>query len=193
MSLINCLASKIIPIVERLTGHKFDIKTNTCHVEISIDKEKLLQVAGVAVAAIAAVIGLLCICKVTCRCCKVIFRCCRGRGKTMKAPGRDYRIYRNDFERDPANYFRTNRQGGSTTKVIPIVERLTGHKFSIKTNTCVEEITMDREKLAAIAVIFGCCGKRGKTMKAPGRNYRISRKDFERNPANYFRNLQITV
>ncbi|KAF5751045.1 hypothetical protein HS088_TW02G00055 [Tripterygium wilfordii] len=29
--------------------------------------------------------------------------------KTMKAPGRDYRIYRDDFEEDPATYFRNLR------------------------------------------------------------------------------------
>lgn len=30
--------------------------------------------------------------------------------KTMKAPGRDYRIFRDDFERDPSNYFRDLRR-----------------------------------------------------------------------------------
>ncbi|KAH1227088.1 hypothetical protein GmHk_10G027417 [Glycine max] len=40
-----------------------------------------------------------------------------------------------------------------------------------------------------IKAIFGG-GKGGKTMKAPGRNYRMFRKDFELNPANYFRNLR---
>jgi hypothetical protein len=30
--------------------------------------------------------------------------------KTMKAPGREYKIYRDDFERDPASYFRSLRK-----------------------------------------------------------------------------------
>ncbi|KAK9276489.1 hypothetical protein L1049_006023 [Liquidambar formosana] len=30
--------------------------------------------------------------------------------KTMKAPGRDYRMPRKDFERDPAKYFRELRK-----------------------------------------------------------------------------------
>ncbi|KAJ7953942.1 Regulator of nonsense transcripts 3B like [Quillaja saponaria] len=30
--------------------------------------------------------------------------------KTMKAPGRDYRIFRDDFEDDPAAYFRDLRK-----------------------------------------------------------------------------------
>jgi len=37
-----------------------------------------------------------------------------------------------------------------------------------------------------IKVIF----RTGKTMKAPGRSYRILRATFERNPAAYFRNLR---
>ncbi|XVF85773.1 hypothetical protein PTKIN_Ptkin17bG0144300 [Pterospermum kingtungense] len=31
--------------------------------------------------------------------------------KTMKAPGRNYRIYRDDFEDDPSSYFRALRNG----------------------------------------------------------------------------------
>ncbi|KAB2053172.1 hypothetical protein ERO13_A12G159750v2 [Gossypium hirsutum] len=30
--------------------------------------------------------------------------------KTMKAPGRNYRIFRDDFERDPSSYFRNLRK-----------------------------------------------------------------------------------
>ncbi|KAL2570382.1 hypothetical protein AAZV13_18G182100 [Glycine max] len=41
-----------------------------------------------------------------------------------------------------------------------------------------------------IRKIFCCCCERGKTMKAPGRNIRIYRDDFERSPKNYFRNLR---
>ncbi|KAK7393694.1 hypothetical protein VNO78_22257 [Psophocarpus tetragonolobus] len=40
-----------------------------------------------------------------------------------------------------------------------------------------------------IRMIFGS-GKGGKTMKAPGRDYRMLRKDFETNPKGYFRNLR---
>ncbi|KAL3583329.1 hypothetical protein D5086_014390 [Populus alba] len=32
--------------------------------------------------------------------------------------------------------------------------------------------------------------KNGKTMKAPGRNFRIPRKDFDDNPSAYFRGLR---
>ncbi|XVF03152.1 hypothetical protein REPUB_Repub04eG0236200 [Reevesia pubescens] len=33
--------------------------------------------------------------------------------KTMKAPGRNYRIFRDDFEDDPASYFRDlHKRGG---------------------------------------------------------------------------------
>ncbi|KAE8657400.1 Nop14, putative isoform 1 [Hibiscus syriacus] len=32
--------------------------------------------------------------------------------KTMKAPGRNYRIVRDDFEHDPASYFRDLRKSG---------------------------------------------------------------------------------
>ena len=44
----------------------------------------------------------------------VLFSCLRsstssGR-KTMKAPGRDYRIFRADFESDPGSYFRNLRK-----------------------------------------------------------------------------------
>ena len=38
-----------------------------------------------------------------------IFCCCCKRGRTMKAPGRNIRIYRNVFERSPRNYFRILR------------------------------------------------------------------------------------
>ncbi|TKY53734.1 hypothetical protein E2542_SST25276 [Spatholobus suberectus] len=91
------------------------------------------------------------------------------------------------------------------TKINPIVQSFTGHKFIVKTNTFVEKITkMDEGKLlrvvgaiglgaAAIVVVrllFRGSGKGGKTMKAPGRNFRILRNDFERNPAKYFRGLR---
>ncbi|OVA11010.1 hypothetical protein BVC80_1745g23 [Macleaya cordata] len=45
-----------------------------------------------------------------CWCCKRCCRCCccsrsRGNYKMMKAPGRDYRMRRSDFESDPRSYF----------------------------------------------------------------------------------------
>ncbi|KAF5752002.1 hypothetical protein HS088_TW02G01021 [Tripterygium wilfordii] len=42
---------------------------------------------------------------------------------------------------------------------------------------------------AALVALFA--GSDGKTMKAPGRNYRIYRDDFERDPAGYFRGLRL--
>ncbi|KAJ6952924.1 hypothetical protein NC653_041916 [Populus alba x Populus x berolinensis] len=48
--------------------------------------------------------------------------------------------------------------------------------------------------VVVIALLFGgCCGgaaKSVKTMKAPGRNYRMPRSDFEANPSAYFRGLR---
>ncbi|KAI7995093.1 hypothetical protein LOK49_LG11G01108 [Camellia lanceoleosa] len=35
-----------------------------------------------------------------------------------------------------------------------------------------------------------CCGRGVKTMKAPGRNYRMPRSTFESNPRSYFRDLR---
>ncbi|KAL4384219.1 hypothetical protein GQ457_15G004530 [Hibiscus cannabinus] len=43
--------------------------------------------------------------------CGVIFLGSRGK-KTMKAPGRSYRIFRDDFEHDPSSYFRDLRRSG---------------------------------------------------------------------------------
>ncbi|GMI99856.1 hypothetical protein HRI_003654900 [Hibiscus trionum] len=43
--------------------------------------------------------------------CGVIFLGSRGK-KTMKAPGRSYRIFRDDFKHDPASYFRGLRKSG---------------------------------------------------------------------------------
>lgn len=47
----------------------------------------------------------------------VLKSCCCGGGssnkkKTMKAPGKDFRIYRDDFEHDPSTYFRDYRNHG---------------------------------------------------------------------------------
>lgn len=47
---------------------------------------------------------------------------------------------------------------------------------------------------AAAAALVGWLvsgsGSQEKTMKAPGRDYRMRRKDFEESPANYFRDLR---
>lgn len=43
--------------------------------------------------------------------------------------------------------------------------------------------------LCILASIFGG-GKKKKTMKAPGRNYRINRNNFEGDPSSYFRGLR---
>ncbi|TKY53735.1 hypothetical protein E2542_SST25277 [Spatholobus suberectus] len=135
VSLASCLAIKINPRLERFAEHKFNIDTNTCVEEITIGGEMLLRVAGdigLVVAAIVVVcllwkviFGVVCllwkvisgvvhwlwkvISGVVRWLWKVISRCCK-RGKTMKAPGRDYRILRNDFERNPADYFRNLRK-----------------------------------------------------------------------------------
>ncbi|TKY53737.1 hypothetical protein E2542_SST25279 [Spatholobus suberectus] len=103
VSLASCLVIKINPILERFTGHKFNVDTNSCVEEITIDGEMLLRVAGVIGLVVAAFVVVRWLCK-------VIFRCCCKRRKTMKAPGRNYRILRNDFERDPADYFRNLRK-----------------------------------------------------------------------------------
>ncbi|XAR55946.1 hypothetical protein NMG60_11036199 [Bertholletia excelsa] len=67
------------------------------------DREKLYNwVCAAKPWIITAVVILL-----ICRCC-----CCGGRGrttrsgKTMKAPGRDYRMLRAEFEENPRAYFR---------------------------------------------------------------------------------------
>jgi hypothetical protein len=48
--------------------------------------------------------------------------------------------------------------------------------------------------VVVIVLLFGgCCGgaaKSVKTMKAPGRNYRMPRSNFEANPSAYFRDLR---
>ncbi|CAK7323511.1 unnamed protein product [Dovyalis caffra] len=63
-------------------------------------KEKtLLTVVAVAI------IGLL----MLCCCCKCLTKKTRISGKTMKAPGQDFRMLRNDFEASPSAYFRNLR------------------------------------------------------------------------------------
>ncbi|KAK1273196.1 hypothetical protein QJS04_geneDACA023303 [Acorus gramineus] len=49
-------------------------------------------------------------------------------------------------------------------------------------------IKLGASVVLAVAVGWMFLGK-GKTMKAPGRDYRISRRSFEKNPKGYFRNL----
>ncbi|KAL9319407.1 hypothetical protein ACSQ67_015924 [Phaseolus vulgaris] len=103
--LISCLGATINPTLEKYTGQTFDVKDNSCD-EVGIDGEMLLHVAGavgVALAAIVLVWFLWKMIKVILGCC-----CCRG-GRTMKAPGRNCRISRNSFERNPRAYFRNLR------------------------------------------------------------------------------------
>ena len=52
-------------------------------------------------------------------------------------------------------------------------------------------------RIISVAVAVGllwklCCSSSfgGKTMKAPGRDYRINRSDFQRNPRGHFRDLR---
>ena len=77
--------------------------TNTSNVEekgASNGGDKGAPAVGVAVAASVAAVGLL----------WKMFSSSSSGGKTMKAPGRDYRIFRSDFDRDPAGYFRDLRR-----------------------------------------------------------------------------------
>ncbi|KAJ6433297.1 hypothetical protein OIU84_017066 [Salix udensis] len=60
-----------------------------------------------------AVIGLLMICC----CCKCLRKKKRFGGKTMKAPGQDFRILRDDFEANPSGYFRNKRSMEKTSSV----------------------------------------------------------------------------
>ncbi|QCE05082.1 hypothetical protein DEO72_LG9g82 [Vigna unguiculata] len=112
VSLISCLGAKINPILEKFTGYTFNVKDNSCD-EVGIDGETWLRVAGavgVAVVAILVVwflwkmIMLIFRCFYRCYC-----RCCRRRRKTMTAPGRNCRIFRDNFERNPRDYFRNLR------------------------------------------------------------------------------------
>ena len=54
MSLISCLAAKINQILEKFTGHQFNVKTDACD-EISLGGEWLLYVAIAVVVALAAI------------------------------------------------------------------------------------------------------------------------------------------
>ncbi|NP_001235379.1 uncharacterized protein LOC100526876 [Glycine max] len=138
MSLISCLAAKINQILEKFTGHQFNVKTDACD-EISLGGEWLLYVAIAVVVALAAIPVVWLLWKVVFgvvwllwklisgvvlllwnvistfvlglwNVMRKIFCCCCERGKTMKAPGRKIRIYRDEFERSPKNYFRNLRR-----------------------------------------------------------------------------------
>ncbi|WVY99018.1 hypothetical protein V8G54_031169 [Vigna mungo] len=111
VSLISCLGAKINPILEKFTGYTFNVKDNSCD-EVGIDGEMWLRVAGAVGVALVAIVVVWILwkmimvifgCFYRCCCC-----CCR-RGRTMKAPGRNYRIFRDDFERNPRDYFRNLR------------------------------------------------------------------------------------
>nr|GLL34128.1 hypothetical protein B456_008G175600 [Ipomoea trifida] len=62
------------------------------------------KVGGAAIGGgVVAVVGLVIWAAVE------IFGGSKSDRRTMKAPGRDYRIFRDDFERDPGSYFRNLR------------------------------------------------------------------------------------
>ncbi|KAK1389850.1 hypothetical protein POM88_018028 [Heracleum sosnowskyi] len=52
--------------------------------------------------------------------------------------------------------------------------------------------------LLVLLILMFCCkccgrgggGRSGRTMRAPGRNHRMPRNEFERNPGSYFRSLR---
>lgn len=77
---------------------KFMASDVMVHVVKWFTKQKVTAVVAVAV------IGLLMICC----CCKCLKKKRYG-GRTMKAPGQDFRILRDDFEANPADYFRNLR------------------------------------------------------------------------------------
>ncbi|KAK7354934.1 hypothetical protein VNO80_14176 [Phaseolus coccineus] len=104
VSLVSCLGATINPILEKFTGQTFNVKDNSCD-EVGIDGEMLLHVAGAVGVTVAAIVLVWFLWKLI----KVIFGCCCRRGRTMKAPGRNYRISRNSFERNPSAYFRNLR------------------------------------------------------------------------------------
>ncbi|OAY50137.1 hypothetical protein MANES_05G111400v8 [Manihot esculenta] len=67
------------------------------------------ETADVSLETIGAVAVVVVACSVV-----ALFSSLRGSNtderKTMKAPGRNYRIFRDDFEDDPAGYFRSLRK-----------------------------------------------------------------------------------
>jgi len=78
---------------------KFMASDVMVHVVKWFTKQNVTAVVAVAV------IGLLMICC----CCKCLKKKRRYGGRTMKAPGQDFRILRDDFEANPADYFRNLR------------------------------------------------------------------------------------
>jgi len=112
VSLISCLGATINPILEKFTGHGFNVKDNSCD-EVGIDGGVFLSVVGAVGIALAAIVLVwflwMMIKVVVCfvlKMIRVIFGCCCRRGRTMKAPGRNCRILRDNFERNPKAYFR---------------------------------------------------------------------------------------
>ncbi|PIN11048.1 hypothetical protein CDL12_16357 [Handroanthus impetiginosus] len=112
-------------------------------------------------------------------------RCCGGRGgggvKMMKAPGRNRRMPRRDFEIDPKGYFQKLRShpGSEESK----------HWFHVAQPYLIAAVV-----LTMVVYFCRCCGGRdggrGKMMKAPGRNLRIPRSHFEIDSKGYFQNLR---
>ncbi|KAK7279236.1 hypothetical protein RJT34_24282 [Clitoria ternatea] len=84
------------------SGHTAETPTELRRVDLAVQKEQVkMEDVGVGAGAIgvavvgAVIIGLLWKALST-----------GSEGKTMKAPGRDYRMSRDDFEHNPAKYFR---------------------------------------------------------------------------------------
>lgn len=72
--------------------------------DVMVHVVKWFKKQNVTAAVAVAVIGLLMIC-----CCCKCLRKKTFRGRTMKAPGQDFLILRDDFEANPSEYFRNLR------------------------------------------------------------------------------------
>ncbi|CAJ1967112.1 unnamed protein product [Sphenostylis stenocarpa] len=92
-------------MLEKLTGYTFNVKDDSCD-ETGIDGKMLVQICGAVGGAVGVALVAIALIWVIWKMIGVIFRCCCGRRRTMKAPGRNRRILRADFERNPAAYFR---------------------------------------------------------------------------------------
>ncbi|PIN11052.1 hypothetical protein CDL12_16361 [Handroanthus impetiginosus] len=108
-------------------------------------------------------------------------RCCCGRWgggmvKMTKSPGRNRRMPRRDFEINPRGYFQRLRSHHGCGKI--------KHWFHVAQPYLIAAVVL------TMVVYFCCGGGRLKMMKAPGRNLRMPRRDFEIDPEGYFWELQ---
>ncbi|XP_047149441.1 uncharacterized protein LOC124821576 [Vigna umbellata] len=108
VSLISCLGSKINPILEKITGYTFNVKDNSCD-EAGMDGEMWLLVAVAVVVALMVIVVVWFLWEMIVVIFRCFYPCCCRSGRTMKAPGRDCYILRDDFERNPRDYFRKLR------------------------------------------------------------------------------------